>query len=139
MSEQTEPIEAAEAPTPTPTTTAAEPAPVATARAAVPTARRTVTVPALPLAIVSGIVIAALFLGGGVAIGVAIGPHNGRPGNVQQFGQRENGARGGGMRHSGATNGNGFGQNQQNQQNQQSPQIQPDGPTDRSTVAPKNG
>lgn len=136
MSEQTEPIEAAEAPTPTPTTTAAEPAPVATARAAVPTARRTVTVPALPLAIVSGIVIAALFFGGGVAIGVAIGPHNGRPGNVQQFGQRENGARGGGMGHSGATNGNGFGQNQQNQQ---SPQIQPDGPTDRSTVAPKNG
>ena len=134
MSEQTEPIEAAEAPTPTPAATpAAEPAPVATARAAVPTARRTVTVPALPLAIVSGIVIAALFFGGGVAIGVAIGPHNGRPGNVQQFGQRENGARGGGMRHSGATNGNGFGQNQQ------SPQIQPDGPTDRSTVAPKNG
>jgi len=49
-------------------------------------ARRTVTVPVLPFAIVGSVLIAVLFFGGGVAVGVAIGDHHAsRAGVIQPF------------------------------------------------------
>lgn len=89
MSEQTDPIDAAEAPAADTVPHAVAPAPTPT-----PVVRRTVTLPVLPLAIVGGIIVAVLFFGGGVAIGWGIGLHDardGRGGNIQQFRQGQNG------------------------------------------------
>ncbi len=70
------------------TQTATEPSaapPAATSTPEVPVPRRTVTLPALPLAIVGAILVALIFFGGGIAVGVAIGDHHGRVGIIQPF------------------------------------------------------
>jgi hypothetical protein len=108
-----------------------------------PRARRTVTMPVLPLAIVGGVIVALIFFGGGIAVGVAIGDHPSRAGIIQPFdgrngfpgGQNGNGPNGGGP------NGqNGFGQNGDGRNGGQ-PGGQNGGtrPNDRPTTAPKNG
>jgi hypothetical protein len=117
MSEQTEPIE------PVSTPPAESGAPTTPTAAAAPIARRSVTVPLLPLAIIGGVIVALLFFGGGVALGYGVASHDGRPGNMQQYGGGQDGANGNGF-------GNGFGQNQGGQNNR---------PGDRSTTAPNNG
>jgi len=76
------------------TTTAPDPsdaaasAPATLPAAAPPTARRTVTVPVLPFAIIGGLLVAALFFGGGLALGVAIGDHHPRVAMIQPFSNR---------------------------------------------------
>ncbi|HEU0205950.1 MAG TPA: hypothetical protein VFQ74_04555 [Pseudolysinimonas sp.] len=50
-----------------------------------PPARRTVTVPVLPAAIVGAVLVAVIFFGGGVAVGFAIGEHPARAGFIQPF------------------------------------------------------
>jgi len=62
----------------------AHPAP-APADVASPRTPRTVTLPVLPLAIVSAVIVALLFFGGGVAVGFAIGDHPVRSGTFQPF------------------------------------------------------
>jgi hypothetical protein len=86
MANQNDPIEPAPPAAPVPAPTAAP----------VPPTRRTVTIPVLPLAIVGAIVVAVLFFGGGVAIGLGIGTHERGPGIIQQFRQGETGGNGGG-------------------------------------------
>lgn len=49
--------------------------------------RRTVTLPVLPFAIVGSLLVAAVFFGGGLAVGVAIGDHHPRVG-MQPFTNR---------------------------------------------------
>jgi len=125
MSEQTEPIEPDSVPPAVATTPATAPAPPAAA----PIARRSVTLPLLPVAIVGGVIVALLFFGGGVAIGYGVASHDGRSDNVQQY-------RGGGPGYQ-FGNGNGFDPRQnQGGQNPQSPNGRPG---DRSTTAPNNG
>ena len=87
----------------------AETAPPQTAAAA----RRTVTLPVLPLAIVAAVVVALLFFAGGTALGFAIANHPTRVGIIQPFGGLNNGQNlNGPNRRNGGTNGqNGFGQN----------------------------
>ena len=74
------------------TTTTPDPsdsaAPAAVPAATPPTARRTVTMPVLPFAIVGGVLVAAVFFGGGVAVGVAIGDHHPRVAMIQPFPNR---------------------------------------------------
>jgi hypothetical protein len=82
-------------------------------------ARRTVTLPLLPLAIVSAIVGALVFFGGGVAVGFAVGDHPMRTGIIRPFTNDGNRPFFGGQ--------NGFGPN-----NGQTP-------NDRQAPAPKNG
>lgn len=81
-------------------------------------ARRTVTLPVLPLAIVGAVVGALVFFGGGVAVGFAVGDHPMRTGIIRPFTNDGNRPFGGQ---------NGFGPN-----NGQAP-------NDRQTPAPKNG
>jgi len=50
--------------------------------------RRTVTLPVLPFAIVGSLLVAAVFFGGGLAVGVAIGDHHPRVGMIQPFTNR---------------------------------------------------
>jgi len=64
---------------------AAAPQPQTTEARAV---RRTVTLPVLPFAIVGSLLVAALFFGGGLAVGVAIGDHHPRVGMIQPFTNR---------------------------------------------------
>lgn len=113
---------------PEPTETVEQPAAAATATppaAPTPLARRTVTLPVLPLAIVAGVLVAVLFFAGGVAIGLGIGSHDSRIGNGQFFrpgqtgGIEQPGGMGGGNGY-----GNGFGTHH---------------PGDQSTGAPRNG
>lgn len=103
----TEPIEPVGPPAP------AAPAGIASA---VPLTRRSVTLPVLPLAIVGAVIVALIFFGGGIAIGLVVGTHDGRS-NVQQYGGfgDRNGTQGG--------SGNGFGGT----------------PGQRPTGAPQNG
>ena len=101
----------------------------AEAAATVPVARRTVTLPVLPLAIVAAVIVALIFFGGGVALGFAIGDHPTRVGIIQPFNGGQNGQNGGQ---------NGFGQNRQGGQNgfgQNGGQRPNEGPTG----APQNG
>jgi hypothetical protein len=98
------------------------PAETAPAETAAP-ARRTVTLPVLPLAIVAAVVVALLFFAGGTALGFAIANHPTRVGIIQPFGGQYNGQNPNGQnpngqnpngqnRRNGGTNGqNGFGQN----------------------------
>jgi hypothetical protein len=81
-----------------------------------PAARRTVTLPVLPFAIVGSVLVALLFFGGGIAVGFAIGGHHPRMSTIQPFTGRTGpfggfGQNGGGHRF--APNGGqpGFGQN----------------------------
>lgn len=89
-----------------PTPPASEPlraeAPAAAPVAEAPAGRRTVTLPVLPFAIVGGLLVALIFFGGGVAVGLAVGNHSGRVGVIQPFNDRRSGPFGGQ---------NGFGQN----------------------------
>ncbi len=99
-------------------------------------ARRTVTLPVLPLAIIGAVVIALIFFGGGIAVGFAIGDHPTRVGVIQPFPGR-NGVQGGqnGYGRNGSQgNGNGFGKNggQGGQGNGTRPNTGP-------TTAPNNG
>jgi hypothetical protein len=89
-----------------------EPAEPAAPPAAAP-ARRTVTLPVLPLVIVAAVVVALLFFAGGTALGFAIGNHPTRVGIIQPFGGLNSGQNQNGQnRRNGGTNGqNGFGQN----------------------------
>ena len=64
---------------------AAAPQPQTTEARAV---RRTVTLPVLPFAIVGSLLVAAVFFGGGLAVGVAIGDHHPRVGMIQPFTNR---------------------------------------------------
>jgi hypothetical protein len=85
----------------------------ATSQPAAPVARRTVTLPVLPFAIVGSVLVALLFFGGGIAVGFAIGGHHprmstiqpftGRTGPFGGFGHNGDGENGGGQ--------NGFGPN----------------------------
>jgi len=76
--------------------------PPAATTAPAPAGRRTVSMPVLPLAIVGGLIAAAIFFGGGVAVGFAISHHQTRVGFMQPFDDRHSGPFGGP---------NGFGQN----------------------------
>jgi hypothetical protein len=130
MSEQTEPIETDST---SPAVTATAPAPTAptapTAPVAVPVARRSVTLPLLPLGIVGGVIVALLFFGGGVAIGYDVASHDGRSHNAQQYRGGTPGYQFG--------NGDGFAPRQnQGGQNRLSPNGRPG---DRATTAPNNG
>lgn len=128
MSEQTEPIDPDSAP-PAATAEPVTSAPSVPTAAPIPTpttgARRSVTLPLLPLAIVGGVIVALLFFGGGVAIGYGVASHDSRSDNAQQY-------RGGSGFGFGDRNGTGVapGQNQGGQ-NQR--------PGDRPTTAPRNG
>jgi len=86
-------------PTPDPsdaTAPVAAPADAPVAAAAPQPARRTVTVPVLPFAIIGGVLIALIFFGGGVATGYAIGDHHPvRIGVIQPFQDGRNGPFGG--------------------------------------------
>jgi hypothetical protein len=103
-------------------------------------ARRTVTMPVLPLAIVGGVIVALIFFGGGIAVGFAIGDHPSRAGVIQPFDGR-NGVQG--NRNGDGPNGqNGFGYNGGRNGGQPGGQNGgPNGtrPNDRPTTAPKNG
>jgi uncharacterized membrane protein YgcG len=88
--------------TPDQSDAAAPVAAAAPAPAAAPAARRTVTLPVLPLTIVGGVLVALIFFGGGVAVGFTIGDHPARVGVIQPFNNGRTGPFGG---H------NGFGQN----------------------------
>ena len=93
-----------------------------------PRARRTVTMPVLPLAIIGAVVVALIFFGGGIAVGFAIGDHPSRAGVIQPFNGRDGGQRGQNFGQ------NGFGPN--SGQNGQNGGMRPN---DRPTTAPKNG
>jgi len=90
----------------TPTQTTPVPAdaeaPVAASAPSAGTARRTVTLPVLPLAIVGAALGALILFGGGVAVGFAVGHHPERAGIIQPFTNGRTGPFGGQ---------NGFGQN----------------------------
>ena len=93
-----------------------------------PRTPRTVTLPVLPLAIVSAVIVALLFFGGGVAVGFAIGDHPVRTGTFQPFQPGRLGPLGGqGGQNNGPNNGPNFGQD-----NGQRPNHRP-------TPAPTNG
>ena len=112
MPKQTEPIEPADATTPVPAPAPTQiPAPVP-APGPAPSARRTVTLPLLPLAIVGGVIVALLFFGGGVALGLGIGAHDARPGLGQHIHPGQGGMRGNGTNGYGMNNGYGFGSGQ---------------------------
>ena len=128
MSDQTEPIRPDSAP---PAATAPEPTTPAPTAPAVPAARRTVTLPLLPLGIVGGVIVALLFFGGGVALGYGVALHDSRPDNAQQY-------RGGNGEYPFGP-GNGFGP-RQNQNGQNGPnQGGQNRPGDRPTTATQNG
>ena len=130
MPKQTGPIEPADATTPVPTPTPT-PAPVpAPAPAPAPSARRTVTLPVLPLVIVGGVIVALLFFGGGVALGLGIGTHDARPGLGQHIHPGQGGMRGNGTNGYGMNNGYGFGSGQR---------MAPQAPFGAPTGAPNNG
>lgn len=82
-----------------------------TAAPATAPARRTVTLPVLPLAIIAAVVVALLFFAAGTALGFAIANHPTRVGIIQPFGGQNNGLNGQNRRNGGTNGQNGFGQN----------------------------
>lgn len=87
MADKTTPTASDPAPESAPEPVAAE-APTAARTPDAPTGRRTVTLPVLPFAIVGAVLVALIFFGGGIAVGVAIGDHHARAGIVQPFNGR---------------------------------------------------
>ena len=136
------------------TTTTPDPsdaaAPAAVPAATPPTARRTVTMPVLPFAIIGGVLVALVFFGGGVATGFAIGDHHPtRVGMIQPFQNGRSGPFGGqpGFGQNGGQNGgqpgerHGFRPGDQNgDQNGGQPGDQKGGPQQtRPTPSPSDG
>ncbi|MEO6534253.1 MAG: hypothetical protein ABIO06_11870 [Pseudolysinimonas sp.] len=109
-----------------------------------PAGRRTVSMPVLPFAIVGSLIVAAIFFGGGVAVGFAISHHPTRVGMIQPFDDHRTGPFGGpnGFGQNGGQNrGPHGGQDQgQNGGPDQGPNGGPDqGQNGRPTPAPTNG
>ncbi|MES1212310.1 MAG: hypothetical protein ABUT11_02055 [Leifsonia sp.] len=111
MADKTTP-DAAPAPT--------EQVPEASSPVASPRTPRTVTLPVLPLAIVSAILVAVIFFAGGVAVGFVIADHPARTGIIQPFSPGRFAPQGG----------------QNGQNNGQRPDLRPH---NRPTTAPNNG
>lgn len=126
--------------TETPAPAATDPAPVAAEQnlQTGPAPRRTVTLPVLPLVIIGAVIVALVFFGGGVALGVAIGDNAHRVGVMQPFGGQQ------GQNGYGPQGGqNGFGPNLHNGQRRlNGGGVNGNGqprPTNRPSSAPQNG
>ena len=117
----------------TPNAPVASDQPTAETTAPAAPARRTVTLPVLPLAIVAAVVVALLFFAAGTALGFALADHPTRVGIIQPFGGQNNGQNLNGQnRRNGGTNGqNPFGGNGGQNGGQR--------PGGGATGAPKNG
>ena len=137
-------------PTPDPSDAAATAAVPAAPAAPQPAARRTVTMPVLPFAIIGGVLVALVFFGGGVATGFAIGDHHPtRVGMIQPFQNGRSGPFGGqpGFGQNGGRNGGQPGErhgfrpgDQSGDQNGGQPGGQPGGPQQTGpTPSPSNG